>query len=124
MEFLGKARRSVKNLHPDYLSSRVIVEYDAFPYLVALRVRRVAEFEGDNIFIFIIAKFHGFLKYSDLFPALCRRIEFRMKDFVHEAVFLRLLRAHVIVAVGIFRDLLKRLAGVLGENLVKVLFRF
>src|SRR6478609_5659388 len=40
-------------------------------------------------------------------------------DAVDEVVLLRLLRAHEVIAVGVVGDLLERLAGVLGEDLIE-----
>src|SRR3954463_195366 len=57
-------------------------------------------------------------------PSAIRRRTNRLpvlNDAVDDLVLLRLLRAHEVVALGVLRDLLQWLAGVLGDDLVETL---
>src|SRR3954449_5857383 len=57
-------------------------------------------------------------------PSAIRRRRNRLpvlNDAVDDLVLLRLLRAHEVVALGVLRDLLQRLTGVLGDDLVEPL---
>src|SRR3954451_11553692 len=57
-------------------------------------------------------------------PSAIRRRRNRLpvlNDAVDDLVLLRLLRAHEVVALGVLRDLLQRLARVLGDDLVEPL---